>query len=255
VSWSPIVELRQYTLHPGKRDVLVDLFEADLAGANLIEGQEATGMKVIGQFCDLDDPNKFVWVRGFPTMSEREQSLTEFYGGPVWDANREVANGAMVDSDDVLLMRPARADSAFTLDGERPPPGAAGGTDRGIVEATILSLGAPADDELVAFFEDEIAPHIARAGASVLAYLVTEASENTFPSLPVREGEAVFVWFGGFADGAAYEAASRERTEAVDAARRSPGLALPPNVLRLAPTPRSQLTGSSPACPALPGGP
>src|SRR5207248_9892330 len=40
----PIVELRQYTLHPGKRDVLIDLFEREF-----IETQEAVGSKVIGQ--------------------------------------------------------------------------------------------------------------------------------------------------------------------------------------------------------------
>src|SRR5437016_8439463 len=41
----PIVELRQYTLHPGQRDVLIDLFDREF-----VESQEALGMKVIGQF-------------------------------------------------------------------------------------------------------------------------------------------------------------------------------------------------------------
>ena len=59
----PIVELRQYTLHPGKRDVLIDLFDR-----KFVESQEALGMKVIGQFRDLDNPNRFVWLRGFRDM-------------------------------------------------------------------------------------------------------------------------------------------------------------------------------------------
>jgi hypothetical protein len=29
-----------------------------------VETQEATGMRVIGQFRDLGDPNRFVWLRG-----------------------------------------------------------------------------------------------------------------------------------------------------------------------------------------------
>src|SRR4029453_1418402 len=41
----PIVELRQYTLHEGRRDVLIDLFEREF-----IEPQEGQGMKVIGTF-------------------------------------------------------------------------------------------------------------------------------------------------------------------------------------------------------------
>ncbi|MET8046512.1 hypothetical protein ABZU75_02850 [Streptosporangium sp. NPDC005286] len=54
----PIVELRQYTLHEGGRDVLIDLFEREF-----IESQEAAGMTVIGQFRDLDAPNRFVRKR------------------------------------------------------------------------------------------------------------------------------------------------------------------------------------------------
>jgi hypothetical protein len=46
----PIVELRQYTLHPGERDVLIDLFDREF-----VESQEALGMKIIGQFRNLDN--------------------------------------------------------------------------------------------------------------------------------------------------------------------------------------------------------
>jgi NIPSNAP len=115
--WSPIVELRRYTLHPEKREVLIDLFDRDL-----VEPQEQAGMKVIGQFRDLDAPDMFTWLRGFPDMPRRAESLAAFYDGPVWQANRDRANATMVDSDDVLLLRPARPHSAFTLDGNRPPP-------------------------------------------------------------------------------------------------------------------------------------
>ncbi len=44
----PVVELRQYTLHPGKRDVLIDLFDREF-----LETQEEVGMRIIGQFRDL----------------------------------------------------------------------------------------------------------------------------------------------------------------------------------------------------------
>src|SRR4051812_35757026 len=61
-----VIELRQYTLHPGKRDVLVELFDREF-----IEPQEALGMRVIGQFRDLDHPDRFVWLRGFKDMASR----------------------------------------------------------------------------------------------------------------------------------------------------------------------------------------
>lgn len=56
----PVVELRQYTLHPGKRDVLIELFDREF-----IESQEIIGMYVIGQFRDLDNPYRFVWLQVF----------------------------------------------------------------------------------------------------------------------------------------------------------------------------------------------
>jgi hypothetical protein len=57
-----IVELRQYTLQPGQRDVLIDLFEREF-----VESQEALGMSIAGTFRDLARPDRFVWIRGFPT--------------------------------------------------------------------------------------------------------------------------------------------------------------------------------------------
>jgi hypothetical protein len=72
----PIVELRQYTLHPGKRDVLIDLFEREF-----IETQEAVGIEVIGQFRNVDDRDRFVWLRGFRDMASRAKALQDFMAG------------------------------------------------------------------------------------------------------------------------------------------------------------------------------
>src|SRR5258705_5606734 len=75
----PIVELRQYTLHPGARETLIELFDREL-----VETQEALGMSVLGQFRDLDGPNRFVWLRGFRDWPSRAPALKAFYvDGPV----------------------------------------------------------------------------------------------------------------------------------------------------------------------------
>ena len=60
-----MVELRQYTLHPSRRDDLIELFDREF-----VETQEATGMHIVAQFRDLDDPDRFVWIRGFTDMIE-----------------------------------------------------------------------------------------------------------------------------------------------------------------------------------------
>ena len=72
----PILELRQYTLRPGRRDDLIALFETEL-----IAPQEAAGMALVGQFRDVNDPDRFVWFRGFPDMRARAEALGRFYQG------------------------------------------------------------------------------------------------------------------------------------------------------------------------------
>src|SRR5689334_9446993 len=94
--WSPLVDLRQYTLFPGTMDSFITLFDREF-----VEAQEATGMRVIGQFRDLGDPNRFVWMRGFPDMPTREKALTDFYiHGAVWKQHAPEARAAMIDSSD-----------------------------------------------------------------------------------------------------------------------------------------------------------
>lgn len=244
---SPIVEFRQYTLHPNRRDDLIELFDREF-----VETQEAVGIQVIGQFRNLDDPNQFVWLRGFNDMSARAQSLTAFYGGPIWKAHRDAANATMIDSDNVLLLRLARPTSGFSLTHEnRLPSGSNSNTVRdGFVTATIYYFDAPVDSNFISYFENTIQPVLMEAGASILAYFVTEDSPNTFPALPVREGEYVFVWFGGFQNQDAYERHLAElarsklwKEEIPKSLNRR--LKRKPELLRLSPTKRSRLTGKA----------
>jgi len=55
-----------------------------------------TGTEVIGQFRNLEDPDRFVFVRAFPGMAERAAALAAFYDGPVWAAHRDAASATMV---------------------------------------------------------------------------------------------------------------------------------------------------------------
>ena len=243
---SPVVELRQYTLRPGRRDVLIDLFDS-----KLVESQEATGMTIIGQFRDLDRPDRFVWLRGFPDMEARAKSLAEFYAGDVWRAHSEAANATMIDTDDVLLLRPARPGSAFRL-GDSTRRAEADGAGDGVVEATILYLeGAVGTTGAIDLFEKAIAPAVTERGGTMLAYFVTDPSENTFPSLPVREGEEVLVWCVGLRDRPTYARVAGRVGELRAAAAGALGSRRPPEVLRLAPTSRSLLDGRSAGLPAV----
>ena len=155
-----ILELRRYTLHPGARDTLIELFDREL-----VEPQEAVGMAVLGQFRDVDDPDAFVWLRGYADLASRPVGLSAFYGGPVWAEHADAANATMIDSDDVLLLR---APTPIEHDPRRRTTR----TDAPTVQLTV---------------------HHLRPGASVAppgAWL-SEHAANQFPRLPVREDAEV----------------------------------------------------------------
>lgn len=189
---SGIVELRRYALHPGARETLIDLFDREF-----VETQEAVGMKVLGQFRDLDDPNSFVWLRSFSDMPTRKRALEAFYGGPAWKQHAAAANATMIDVDNVLLLRPVTALALETS--ERPSPGSTG-SQRGLLVATIYPLTDRSAGDFPAFFARGLEPVLREAGVSVLATYATEHSRNSYPALPVREDAEVFVWMAIFGD-------------------------------------------------------
>jgi hypothetical protein len=199
-----VVELRQYRLVAGRRDEMIAIFER-----HFIESQEEAGMRLLGHFRDLGDPNRFVWLRGFRDMPSRRAALEAFYGSELWFEHRDAVNETIVDSDDVLLLRPA----AELSPGARPANG------RGSFTAAIWPFAEPVSPETIGVLADELA----EAGATTAALLVTEPSENDFPRLPVREGENVVVWLGHVDDEAGLDST----------------LAGPPQTLRLAPCARS----------------
>jgi NIPSNAP len=242
----PVVELRQYTLRPGQRDVLIDLFDREL-----VERQEADGMAIVGQFRDLDDPDRFTWIRGFASMPDRARALASFYGGPVWKAHSAQANATMIDSDNVLLLRPVTARSGFPAPAAARPP--AGHAPAGQATAapsrilvTLYHRDRPFDQAFADFFDRQARPVLIEAGATPLACLQTLPAENTFPALPVRTGENVFAWLARFPGPALLDDHLRQIERSADWRDRVlPALSAlitgPPQQLRLAPTTRSLL--------------
>ena len=175
---SEVFELRQYTLHPGQRDTLIDLFEREF-----IETQETAGMRVVAQFRDLGNPDRFVWFRSFPDMVRRKEALTAFYSDETWRTHRNAANATMIDSDNVLLLRLADPRFGFPHSSPRPRVGT---TERPSTRytVTVYSFDTPIEREHIDAVLSVVTP---------LTLLQTEPSENTYPALPVRTGENVIV--------------------------------------------------------------
>lgn len=237
-----IVELRDYLLHPGQREVLVELFDR-----TLVESQELLGMRVIGQFRDLDRADHFVWLRGFADMATRKHGLESFYGGPVWAAHRDAANATMVDSSEVRLLRYARpAWALVTPPAPRPRADAEVGISKAVYHLSLCSLRTPVDEAWRRWFDREALPALVESGAAPCAVFETEPASNDFPRLPVQSGEHVFAWMMRHAHA---EAAARSEDRLAASARWADAVrprlerafVEPMRVLRLQPTPRSLL--------------
>ena len=229
-----VFELRQYTLHGHLRDDLIALFEA-----HFIASQEALGAHVVGTFRDLDDPDRFVWIRGFADMAARQAALTAFYSGPVWQAHRTTANATMLDSDNVLLLKsmiPTVAPAAATITRHRRDA---------LYGARIFSLANVDAAAFATFFATTMLPLVRQSGADPIATFVSEATPNNFPALPVR-GDRVFVWMARWPRPAAeqdFENNWHRLTGWRDAIPEAllPALMRKPERLRLVPTDHSAL--------------
>ncbi|MGH2942586.1 MAG: NIPSNAP family protein, partial [Solirubrobacteraceae bacterium] len=187
------MELRQYTCRTGRRDALIDLFDREF-----VDALEAVGIRQIGQFRDLDDPDNFVWIRGFPEPEARRRTLPAFYESAAWETHKEEALATLKAWDNARQLRRTDAYAGFDLPAAPlsadvdPPPAA-------LVVATLYSLTHPVDDHFVRFFEDRVRPAMIETGAPPIASFQTDRSENPYPRLPLRTGENMFVWFTTFA--------------------------------------------------------
>jgi hypothetical protein len=208
-----------------------------------VEGQEAHGMHLVGQFRDLDDPDRFVWIRGFRDLPAREAALNGFYYGPVWNARGAKANATMKDSDNALLLKPIELSKDYPeLSGPRPPIGATE-IPSSVVAGAVYHRGSP-DDGFGEYFADQVAPVLTATGATLAATFETLVAENNFPALPLRD-EVVLAWLAVFPSDAAYA----EHRRQLDTSRTWQNKVLPeiscrsvapPQQLHLRPTARSQ---------------
>ena len=167
MSESAVVELRQSQHVPGRRDDLIALFEREF-----IAEQERLGMAILDQFRDLDDPDRFVWLRGFPDLPTRQRANEAFYGGEVWAKHREAANATLADHTNVLLLHPAGMIGGYPVEGERPPVGATV-VPNCLVVANVWPLDPETEEGFPAYFDGRVAPALREAGATLLATYAT----------------------------------------------------------------------------------
>lgn len=104
-----IVEVRSYRIKPGHRDEFIKLFET-----RAIPALRSHGMKILGPMLDVENPNKFVWLRSFPSLEERDRMKNEFYEGDLWKNELEGLAMPLLESYDVIL---CETSSGYVCDG------------------------------------------------------------------------------------------------------------------------------------------
>ncbi len=213
-----IFEFRDYTLRKGGRQRFEALFEREF-----VESQEALGSLVAGTFRVVDDPNRFVWLRGFETMESRARALDGFYTSALWREHRTVANAEIRDSDNVLQLN-CVAGGVPVDPSKRATIGAEADLRAWFLATTyfVAPDDLPAFARLHALAEDWQGEHVAS--------FVTDARSNSYPRLPTRD-ESVFLTLTRHTVLPAAEALLTPELEAL--------MRAPPHALRLEPTPRS----------------
>jgi len=93
-----IVEVRSYRIKPGQRQEFINFFET-----KVVPALRSHGMQILGPLLDLENPNKFVWLRSFPSLEGREQMREAFYEGDVWKNELESIAMPLLESYDVIL--------------------------------------------------------------------------------------------------------------------------------------------------------
>ena len=93
-----IVEVRSYRIVPGRREEFLEFFKT-----RSIPALRECGMKVVGPLIDIENPNKFVWLRCFPSLEDRDRMKRDFYEGVLWKNELEEVAMPMLDSYDVIL--------------------------------------------------------------------------------------------------------------------------------------------------------
>lgn len=94
-----IIEMRTYKLKPGKRAEFLEIFRS-----KSIPAHAEIGMKILGPFLSIEDPDTFFFMRGFPDRASREPMKAKFYEGELWKRELENLLMPMIEKYDVVLV-------------------------------------------------------------------------------------------------------------------------------------------------------
>jgi hypothetical protein len=229
-----VFEFRRYAIKNGEREHFALYFESFFP-----EAMQQLGAIAAGEFLERDR-SVFTWIRGFHDMDDRAKANASLYFGPVWKEHRTLMNSLMIDSDNVLLLRPLTPQRSITILPAVDPVREAKGA-QGVVVAEIFAIQPNRVDAFAQQAEPVFASYRA-AGAREAGVLVTLDAPNNFPQLPVRTDGPYLVWLGVLPNNEALEKQFRPRADrALNSLSATGLLRSAPELVVLDPAPRSRL--------------
>src|SRR5919109_1800885 len=94
-----IIEMRTYRTKPGMREEFLATFRTKSMPAH-----HEIGMKIMGPFPSIEDPDIFFFMRAFPDLASREPMKAKFYEGELWKQELEHKLMPMLEKYDVVLV-------------------------------------------------------------------------------------------------------------------------------------------------------
>jgi hypothetical protein len=94
-----IIEMRTYKLKPGMRSEFLEIFRT-----RSVPAHDEIGMKILGPFLSIEDPDTFFFMRGFPDLASREPMKAKFYEGELWKRELENILMPMIEKYEVVLV-------------------------------------------------------------------------------------------------------------------------------------------------------
>ncbi|HXN30147.1 MAG TPA: NIPSNAP family protein [Candidatus Acidoferrales bacterium] len=94
-----IIEMRTYQIKAGMRAQFLEIFRAKSVPAHA-----QVGMKILGPFLSVEDPDTFFFMRGFPDLASREPMKAKFYEGELWKRELESVLMPMLEKYEVVVV-------------------------------------------------------------------------------------------------------------------------------------------------------
>ncbi len=186
-----VLELRNYLLKPQKLEPFQSLFNEQFVGP-----MNDLGGYTVGQFRLEGERDRFVWMRGFANMRTRVKFLNDFYfASPAWKKYKAEANGMMINSDNVYLLRPLSENGKLS---DKSSVAKSDLEKKRAVVVVDLYVCNSSHEQVIELFKSKYLPRVKASGVFDTSLWVSEMTENDFPQLPVFQDKNLLVMMTAF---------------------------------------------------------